>query len=143
MFVFNVPPTAKVIWRRGHGLKSYPTDWRSRESNLRPLVYNASGLSTTPQQLLLTLVFYIRQTSIVDSVTFSISVVSDLSRRHSNHKPQRFDSLIECKLNDGNSQFHFSQLKISNFRHKLAFKEVVRFLSPSVYNIFHLTQTNI
>ena len=25
--VFNVPPTAKVIWRRGHGLKSHPTDW--------------------------------------------------------------------------------------------------------------------
>ena len=21
--VFNVPPTAKVIWRRGHGLKSH------------------------------------------------------------------------------------------------------------------------
>ena len=27
LFVFNVPPTAKVIWRRGHGLKSHPTDW--------------------------------------------------------------------------------------------------------------------
>ena len=27
VFVFNVPPTAKVIWRRGHGLKSHPTDW--------------------------------------------------------------------------------------------------------------------
>ena len=26
VFVFNVPPTAKVIWRRGHGLKSHPTD---------------------------------------------------------------------------------------------------------------------
>ena len=52
MFVFNVPPTAKVIWRRGHGLKSHPTDWWSRESNLRPLVYKASGLSTTPQRLL-------------------------------------------------------------------------------------------
>ena len=26
-FVFNVPPTAKVIWRRGHGFKSHPTDW--------------------------------------------------------------------------------------------------------------------
>ena len=32
-FGFNVPPTAKVIWRRGHILKSHPTDWRSRESN--------------------------------------------------------------------------------------------------------------
>ena len=50
--MFNVPPTAKVIWRRGHGLKSHPTDWRSRESNLRPLVYKASSLSTTPQRLL-------------------------------------------------------------------------------------------
>ena len=27
VFVFNVPPTAKVIWRQGHGLKSHPTDW--------------------------------------------------------------------------------------------------------------------
>ena len=27
VFVLNVPPTAKVIWRRGHGLKSHPTDW--------------------------------------------------------------------------------------------------------------------
>ena len=52
VLVFNVPPTAKVIWRRGHGFKSHPTDWRSRESNLRPLVYKASGLSTTPQRLL-------------------------------------------------------------------------------------------
>ena len=52
VLVFNFPPTAKVIWRRGHGLKSHPTDWRSRESNLRPLVYKASGLSTTPQRLL-------------------------------------------------------------------------------------------
>ena len=25
LFVFNIPPTAKVIW--GHGLKSHPTDW--------------------------------------------------------------------------------------------------------------------
>ena len=27
VFVFNVPPTAKVIWRRGHGFKSHLTDW--------------------------------------------------------------------------------------------------------------------
>ena len=27
VFVFNVPPTAKVKWRWGHGLKSPPTDW--------------------------------------------------------------------------------------------------------------------
>ena len=26
VLVFNVPPTAKVIWRRGHCLKSHPTD---------------------------------------------------------------------------------------------------------------------
>ena len=38
VLVFNVPPTAKVIWRRDHGLKSHPTDRRSRESNLRSLV---------------------------------------------------------------------------------------------------------
>ena len=29
VFVFNIPPTAKVIWRRGHGLKSHPTDLSS------------------------------------------------------------------------------------------------------------------
>ena len=27
VFIFNVPPTAKVIWRRSHGLKSHPTDF--------------------------------------------------------------------------------------------------------------------
>ena len=27
VFVFSVPTTAKVIWRRGHGLKSHPTHW--------------------------------------------------------------------------------------------------------------------
>ena len=26
VFVFNVPPTDEVIWRRGHGLRSHPTD---------------------------------------------------------------------------------------------------------------------
>ena len=26
MFMFNVPPTAKVIWRWSHSLKSHPTD---------------------------------------------------------------------------------------------------------------------
>ena len=29
VFVFNVSPTAKVIWRQGHGLESHPTDWWS------------------------------------------------------------------------------------------------------------------
>ena len=28
--------------------------------------------------------------------------------RHGNHKPQSFDFLIECKLNDGTCQFYFS-----------------------------------
>ena len=42
---------AKVIWRRGYGLKFHPTDWWSRELNLRPLVYKASHLSTTQWQL--------------------------------------------------------------------------------------------
>ena len=27
VFVFNILPTAKVIWRPGHALKSHPTDW--------------------------------------------------------------------------------------------------------------------
>ena len=27
VFVKHVPPTAKVIWRQGHGLKSHPADW--------------------------------------------------------------------------------------------------------------------
>ena len=27
VFVFIVPPTAKVTWRWGQGLTSYPTDW--------------------------------------------------------------------------------------------------------------------
>ena len=27
VFVYNVPPTAKVIWRRDNGLKSHQTDW--------------------------------------------------------------------------------------------------------------------
>ena len=43
---------SRLIWRRGQGLKSQPTDWRSRESSLRPMVYKASGLSTTPSSKL-------------------------------------------------------------------------------------------
>ena len=27
LLLFNVPPTAKVIWKWGYGLKSHPTDW--------------------------------------------------------------------------------------------------------------------
>ena len=58
---------------------------------------------------------------------FLIRVVSEISRRYGNHKPQRFDSLIECKLKDGTCRFHFHIMKILIFRHKLAFKQVVRF----------------
>ena len=29
MNLFNIPPTAKVIWGLDHALKSHPTDWRS------------------------------------------------------------------------------------------------------------------
>ena len=47
-----VPPTAKVIRRRDLGFKSHPQDWRSPESNSRPLVYKASTLTTTPPKLL-------------------------------------------------------------------------------------------
>ena len=36
-FVFNVPPTAKVIWTQGHGLEFHLTDWRSWGSNSGPL----------------------------------------------------------------------------------------------------------
>ena len=36
-FVFNIPPTAKVIWRWDHGLESHMTDWRSWGLNSRPL----------------------------------------------------------------------------------------------------------
>ena len=27
VFMFNIPKTAKVIWRGGHSFKSHPTDW--------------------------------------------------------------------------------------------------------------------
>ena len=50
VFMFNVPPTAQVIWRRGPR-KSHPTIWWSRGSNLLSLLYKASGLSTTSHQL--------------------------------------------------------------------------------------------
>ena len=50
MFVFNVPPTAKVVWGRGHSLKSH-LRLEKQGSNPHSLIYKASGLSTTPQQL--------------------------------------------------------------------------------------------
>ena len=75
-FVFNPPPTAKVIWRRGHGLKSHLTDWWSRESNLRPLVYKASGLSTTLQRLLLTFVLSSYSRTVVMHVLIALNVLS-------------------------------------------------------------------
>ena len=34
--MFNVPAKAKVIWRRGHSLKSHPTDWWSQEWTCHP-----------------------------------------------------------------------------------------------------------
>ena len=49
-FVFNVSPTASVIWGHGHGLGSHPTDRKS--PGWKTPGYEASGLSTTPQQLI-------------------------------------------------------------------------------------------
>ena len=49
---FHIPPTAKVIWRQDLGLKSHPKDWRSPGSNSRPLIYKASGLTTSLWKLL-------------------------------------------------------------------------------------------
>ena len=49
---FYVPPTAEVIRRRDLDLKSDPKDWRSPGTNPRPLVYKASGLTTTLRRLL-------------------------------------------------------------------------------------------
>ena len=50
--MFKVQPSSKVYREAGgHALKPHPTDLRSRESNPQPLVYKASGLSTTPQWL--------------------------------------------------------------------------------------------
>ena len=43
-----IPPTAKVIWEQGYRLKSTLTEG----SVLQAVVYETSGLSTTPQQLL-------------------------------------------------------------------------------------------
>ena len=45
LFMLNIPPTDKVIWRWDYSLKSHPTD-RSLGSNLWPLVYKACGLPT-------------------------------------------------------------------------------------------------
>ena len=36
-FLFDIPPTAKVIWRWGNGLDSHPTGWRNFGSNSGPL----------------------------------------------------------------------------------------------------------
>ena len=51
LFVLKIPQTAKVIWGRNHSLKSHPIDKRSRGSNLQPLVYKVSSLSTTAAPL--------------------------------------------------------------------------------------------
>ena len=52
VLVFNVPPTAKVIMEMEPRLKvSSDRLVICQESNLRLLVYKASGLSTTPHRL--------------------------------------------------------------------------------------------
>ena len=52
VFVLNVPPTAKAIWRRGHGLKSHPGEAGDRTSDpwfTRQVAYllHHSGLTNT------------------------------------------------------------------------------------------------
>ena len=51
VFEFYVPPTSKVIQRRDLCLKTHPKVWRSPGSNSRPLVYEASSLTTKPRRL--------------------------------------------------------------------------------------------
>ena len=34
--VFNIPPTAIVIWSQGHGLKSHPIDGEARDRTCEP-----------------------------------------------------------------------------------------------------------
>ena len=41
-FVFNVPPTAKVIWRRGHGLKPHESD-RLVKPEMEPATPGSQG----------------------------------------------------------------------------------------------------
>ena len=55
--MFNVPPTAKVIGRRGHSLESHVADWRSLGSKLgllgtRPVVYPLISLTEISQNSL-------------------------------------------------------------------------------------------
>ena len=50
---FNIPSTAKVIWRGDLDLQSHPTDWRSQRLKLRPLVYKASYITTAPPRFLI------------------------------------------------------------------------------------------
>ena len=38
----------------------------------------------------------------------NLSCLGFIATSRPNHKPQRFDFLIECKLNDGTCQFYFS-----------------------------------
>ena len=52
VFGFYVPPTAKVILRRGLRLKSSAKCWRSLESSPRQLVYKANSFTTIPLRLL-------------------------------------------------------------------------------------------
>ena len=46
---------------------------------------------------------------------FSISVVSEFSRRHDNHKLQRFDFLIERKVMMGLVNFIYHIIKVLHF----------------------------
>ena len=51
-FEFYVPLITKVIWSRDFGLKAHQKVWRSLESSLQPLAYEASSLTTTQWRLL-------------------------------------------------------------------------------------------
>ena len=51
VFVFNVPPIAKVIWRRGHGLKvSNGTKIRNRYNQVPHLTQDTNGKVTNSQK---------------------------------------------------------------------------------------------
>ena len=59
--------------------------------------------------------------------------------RYRNHTPQRFNFLIECKLNDRTCQFHFSHYENIAFRHKSSFKAGGAFLkSYSIHTSFYM-----
>ena len=43
VFVFNVPPSAMVIWRRGHSLKSHRTSDRLLKPGIKPAAPGLQG----------------------------------------------------------------------------------------------------